>query len=256
MAAGPDGSLYIAGATSSTNFTTTTATTVPFGAPTSPSAPQAFLRRISSDGSRVLFSALLGTVQDTPVGLAVDSQGNAYVAAFLPATAMPTGFQVLDPSGSVGLVKVSAAGDRVLYKALLLENVQSLISLAVDSDGAAYIAGGYRGILIRKIDPSGGSVVYRRQLACTGDVKVGGIAVGSDRSLYLAGTSTCADFPVSPNAYRILGLNPQNGFGFVARFSPSGSDLVYATLLGGDSVGSSRVDLQACKLEYSIVSPK
>jgi hypothetical protein len=27
-------------------------------------------------------------------------------------------------------------------------------------------------------------------------------------------------------------------------------------LLDGSSVGSSRVDLQACKLEYSIVSPK
>ena len=27
-------------------------------------------------------------------------------------------------------------------------------------------------------------------------------------------------------------------------------------MIGGISVGSSRVDLQACKLEYSIVSPK
>ena len=32
--------------------------------------------------------------------------------------------------------------------------------------------------------------------------------------------------------------------------------VVYLASLGTDQVGSSRVDLQACKLEYSIVSPK
>ena len=61
--------------------------------------------------------------------------------------------------------------------------------------------------------------------------------------------------------------------GWVRWILPSVVDLIFLALLGGMSVGvfaprllgdagigwhvgSSRVDLQACKLEYSIVSPK
>ena len=36
----------------------------------------------------------------------------------------------------------------------------------------------------------------------------------------------------------------------------SDSPAPIVTIGGGSAVGSSRVDLQACKLEYSIVSPK
>ena len=43
-----------------------------------------------------------------------------------------------------------------------------------------------------------------------------------------------------------------NGFGF--EFT-QGFEEVFSDIFG-DFVGSSRVDLQACKLEYSIVSPK
>ena len=43
-----------------------------------------------------------------------------------------------------------------------------------------------------------------------------------------------------------------NGFGG----KPSGGQLAQIPVLGEKLVGSSRVDLQACKLEYSIVSPK
>jgi hypothetical protein len=42
VAAGPDGSLYIVGTTTSTNFATTIATTVPFGAPANANVAQVF----------------------------------------------------------------------------------------------------------------------------------------------------------------------------------------------------------------------
>jgi hypothetical protein len=64
------------------------------------------------------------------------------------------------------------------------------------------------------------------------------VAVHSDGTIYFAGFTTSRDLPVSPNAFQRTyggdgGAPWGNGDGFVAKFSPDGSTLLFSTYLGG-----------------------
>jgi hypothetical protein len=76
---------------------------------------------------------------------------------------------------------------------------------------------------------------------CTGlgsDCKVG-IALGPDGSIYLAFPTESADMPTTPGAYDRTGgtqkcpVGPDCPDAFVARLDPTGSELIFATYLGG-----------------------
>src|SRR5262249_2142681 len=133
-------------------------------------------------------------------------------------------------------------------------------SIAVDSEGSAYITGGTfspdfpitpgafqtvcanhcfgtdpsgtRDAFISKIDPSGSALLYSTYLGGSGNDDGNGIALDSERNVYITGSTTSTDFPV---------LNPlQTTYGggtadaFVAKVNPLGSALIYSTYLGGN----------------------
>lgn len=60
-----------------------------------------------------------------------------------------------------------------------------------------------------------------------------GIAVGANRATYIAGYTRSADFPTTPGAFD-RSLDDYDVF--VAKLNPAGSDLVYATLVGGSDI--------------------
>lgn len=80
--------------------------------------------------------------------------------------------------------------------------------------------------------------------------RIQGVAVGTDGSIYVGGTTHSADFPATAGAYDETksgpsgaGLNRSDGF--VAKLSPDGSDVEWATFIGGslrESVYAVRVD--------------
>ena len=135
-------------------------------------------------------------------------------------------------------------------------------SVAVDSDGNVYISGdtassnlttttgalqtSFRGMeldaYVTKINADGSAVVYSTFLSGSGDDESGGIAVDSSGSVYVAGGTSSADFPVTAGAAQATRVDAD---GFVARLNASGSALVYATYLGGtgeDQVNGIAVD--------------
>jgi hypothetical protein len=120
VTAGADGSIYIAGITNSTDFEVTPQAARRIPDLTAGTAGELFVRRISPDGGRLLYSTYLGPTREGPVALAVDSQGNAYVAGLPRLPNEVTSSTVLEPDGAIWLMKVSPAGDRIIYRVSLL----------------------------------------------------------------------------------------------------------------------------------------
>jgi hypothetical protein len=81
---------------------------------------------------------------------------------------------------------------------------------------------------VAKFDPTGSHLVYSALLSGeAGETSGEGIAVDPAGNAYVAGYTSAKDFPTTPGAPHETGSG-----GFVAKLDPTGSRLVYSTLLG------------------------
>ena len=144
--------------------------------------------------------------------------------------------------------------------------------IAVDSSYSAYLAGhtssvngpgnfptvapfqpqngspGSFDAFITKINPSGSALVYSTYLGGNGSeysLDGGAIAVDGNGNAYVGGTTASANFP-GASASTIQATNGGGANdGFVVKFDPSGSALIYSTYLGGtgyDAVNGIAID--------------
>ena len=85
---------------------------------------------------------------------------------------------------------------------------------------------------VLKLNPSGNSLIYSTFLGGSGSDYATGIAVDATGQAYISGYTASVDFPVSSNAFQ--GSYGGGEFdGFFAKLNAAGSQLVYATYLGG-----------------------
>ena len=97
-----------------------------------------------------------------------------------------------------------------------------------------FALGAYDKTLPLTIDPG---LVYSTLLGGLGGDVVHGMSRGPDGSLFIAASTSWPAFLPQPQPYDAgEHANPENGVGvFVARFSPDGRDLIYATVLSASS---------------------
>lgn len=129
------------------------------------------------------------------------------------------------------------------------------LSIAVDSEGYAYVAGatssprfpttpgavdttynGGQDILVTKLTPDGSALVYSSFLGGSSTDDADSVAIDATGAAYLRGITLSPDFPVTGGAFDITfngGIDA-----FVAKLSPDGSSLGYATFLGGGGFDS------------------
>ena len=125
----------------------------------------------------------------------------------------------------------------------------SAMALAVDSTGAAYIAGftasydfptvnpeqsaeaGSNDVFVAKINPIGNALVYATYIGGTGDDRAYGIAVDSTGAAYVTGSTMSTNFPVrNPLQSKLAGAHNA----FVLKLNTAGNNLVFSTYLGGN----------------------
>jgi uncharacterized protein (TIGR03437 family) len=276
LAVANDGSVYLTGWTESLDFPTTR------GAVGSVLGGRrdAFVARLSADGSTLLYSTLLGGLDsDRGFYVAVDAAGNAYVTGRTQSNDFPTvqPFQVglgnpFDVDGFV--TKLNPYGTELLYSTYLGgSDVDQANAIAVDAEGNAYIVGetisadfpttpgayqtelsGGSDVFVTKLDASGTQTVYSTFVGGDSGDTGTTLALDAARNVYVSGISSLVTgahpFPLVNPLQRggILypGLLGAALDAIVFKLNPAGDRLLYATFLGGewidDSSGQIAVD--------------
>ncbi len=255
-----NGNVYIVGTTTSTDFPVTSGaykTTYPGG------GSDAFVTKLSADGSTLLYSTYLGgsTAQgfagaNTGSNIAIDSSGNAYISGQTGSIDFPVTSGVVDGSYSGGtdryVSKISSDGSSLIYSTYLGGGGTDIgEGLALDSQGDAFIAGrtsggypvttgafqaGFGGAtwdgFITKLNPTATAYVYSTYLGGSGNEKIDSVAVDNAGNAYVTGWTTSSNFPVTAGAFDTT--LPASGFStFLTELNASGSGLVDSTYLGG-----------------------
>jgi len=271
------GRAYVTGDTDSKNFPLQQAFQGTFGGLTY----DAFVTRLSADGSALSYSSYLGgTGNDFGAAVTVDSSGNAYIAGYTFSTNFPStnGFQT-SFAGRIFdgfLTKVNSAGSAVAYSTYLGGSTYDRAnSVALDANNNAYVTGftfstnfptkaALQGTLaagsctspgssssncadafVAKIDTTASgaaSLVYSTFLGGGKNDYGNAIAVDATGAVYIAGTTDSTNFPTaSPLQAAKAGYYDA----FLAKLNASGSALVYSTYFGGlefDEITALRVD--------------
>ncbi|MFQ5859801.1 MAG: SBBP repeat-containing protein, partial [Anaerolineae bacterium] len=141
IAVGADGSVYVSGETLSENFPTEDPIQ-----PAKDNSIDAFVTKLSTDGSTLVYSTYLGgSSGDVAYAIAVDGDGSAYVtgpaSTDFPTT--PGSFQTEHAGGTDAFVaKLNPAGDALVYSTFLGgRGSDQTWGIAVGGDGSAYVTG-------------------------------------------------------------------------------------------------------------------
>lgn len=220
------GDVYVTGQTLSGNFPTTAgAFQRTYGGQASSDFQQvfplgdAFVTKLNPTGTSLVYSTFLGGSRDeTGAGIAVDKDGNAYIAGLTSSTNFPT----------------SASAPYKTYKG--------------PASAASYFV--YGDAFVTKVNPSGSALVYSTLLGGTLDDSAWGIALDKDGNAWISGVTNSADLPLSADAQQKAfggrgGQTLATGDAFVAKLNAAGTAFTYTSYFGGgrdDGAGGITID--------------
>jgi len=245
--------VYIVGTSRSTDFPTTAGVVQP----RRKGGSDAFVAKLSDDGSRLLWSTRLGGGgEDGILGARVDGQGNVYVTGHTESSDFPVtpGAPQSHCGGKSDCFLAALAPDasRLLYSTYLGGQGNEFAEHRMEllADGSVLLSGVTSspdfpttpGAFQRKL--RGKTAGFVTRLSTDGrrwlfSTFLGGssgeyfLMPTSDAqgNIYLVGHTASSDFPVTPGALQKTAGG--QGDGVLAILSPDGSRLLYATYLGG-----------------------
>jgi hypothetical protein len=187
-----DGNAYVGGIADSSEATFP----VQVGPDLTQNGSDGFVAKVNADGSGLAYAGYVGgEAEDDVNGIAVDSDGNAYVTGATPA--------------SQATFPVTVGPD-----------------LSHNGGSDAFVA---------KVKADGSGFVYAGYIGGSGEDSGGGIAVDVDGNVYVTGStsSSAATFPVKEGPD--LTYNGGSIDAFVAKVKADGTALLYAGYIGGSS---------------------
>lgn len=238
---------FIAGTTDSPDFPVKNALQDKLGG-----GRDAFVVRLHANGAELDYSTYLGGANaDEGRAVAVDEQGNAYVAGRSDSP----GFPLLVPirakmeGGEAFVAKLSPRGSALVYSTFLGGNGKDEASaIALGPRGAVFVTGttfspdfpvlnasdrSYNGAgdaFVAQIAESGRALAYATFLGGTAGDAGYAIALDASSEAVVTGQTSSADFPVRSAFDRSLGGGAD---AFVTKLSADGKTLGYSTYLGG-----------------------
>jgi uncharacterized protein (TIGR03437 family) len=217
------------------------------------------------DGSRPLvidpvlsYSSYLGGGNSAAMRIAVDAQGNSYLAGVTTSANYPGASAT--PSNDVLVTKFNSQGTLVYSTHVGGSQYDIGLGIAVDSAGQAYVTGGtgsadfpthaaaqsaYRGLgdgFVFALNAAGNGFVYSTYLGGSALDAGTAIAVDAAGNAYVAGITSSTNFPIMNALQGTLkgGAGGSNQFFFtlgdvfVTKLSPAGA-IVYSTYYGGSN---------------------
>jgi uncharacterized protein (TIGR03437 family) len=230
LALDTSGAVYITGYTNSSDFPVTKGVLQStFGGYTGASfilsGGDAFVSKLSNDGSMLLYSTYLGgSDDDEALGIAVDSSGDAFVTGMTRSNNFPV-------SSGAYQAKFAGSGGQSSYPAFGYPIL----------GGDAFVA---------KLNPGATTLLYSTYLGGAMDDVATTVAVDASGNAYIGGFTLSFNFPVTAGVLQrgFAGKEMQNYFfnlgdGFITKVNPAGTALVYSTYVGGrgDDVVSSLI---------------
>ncbi len=216
----------------------------------------AFIVRLNAAGTAMVYASFLGGAEsDEAAGIAVDSNGNAYIVGNTTSTDFNT-VNPLQPGNrgqqDVFAAKINQDGSGLVYSTYLGGRTTDVGNgIAVDGSGNVYLTGStassdfiavnpfqpiYGGgdfdAFVSKINVDGTALAYSTFLGGSLAEVGNSVAVDPFGNCYITGITASTNFPLTNP------LQPDNRGGneaFVTKFNPEGSQLVYSTYLGGSN---------------------
>jgi len=264
--------VYVAGATSSTNF--------PHGATFGSGSPRVFVSKLNPSASGLIFSTLLGGADSFRgvTGIGLDPSHNVYITGTTSQSTYPTtagAFQTTIAGGSDAFVtKLSTGGGSLIFSTFLGgSGTDSSAGLHLNSAQMVFLTGStssanfpttanaFRRTLapatqdafVTALQPDGKSLYYSTLLGGSNTSTGAAIWVDPAWNAWVGGNTSAADFPVTPDAFQ-PGLKG-NSDAFIAKvviaadlalLSPTapatihqGQTLTYSLLIGNQGPDNS-----------------
>src|SRR5213593_1059199 len=238
IAVDSSGNVYLTGLTRSRDFPTTPNAVQPIYRGFQGS-PEAFVAKIHSSGSALIYSTYLGSSGgDVGMGIAVDGTGSAYLTGSTHSLDFPTTPNAVQRinrgQGDAFVAKIHSSGSALIYSTYLGgSGVDRANGIAVDGSGNAYVTGvtdstdfptanviqgtnhGGSDAFLAKFSPDGSALVHSTYLGGSGDecsqFRGSAIAVDDSGGVYLTGSTTSVDFPIA-NPFQPVNRDSINAF--------------------------------------------
>ncbi len=211
----------------------------------------------AQEPSFIYETTIPGYTLDSGRGVAVDTEGNAHVFARAIGE-----FQ----QNNLIVIKLDAAGDVLWIREIAGQDHDVGTDIALNADGDVYVTGwtdsgdfpitpdalqstsaGFRDVFVMILSGVDGEILYSTLLGGDYTDQGGGIALGANEEIYLAGTTTSMDFPtVDPLQGGLNGSTYAFSDAFVTKLSADGQTILYSTYLGGGhDEGAQDIELDA-----------
>ena len=233
-----------------------------------------FVAKIGSTGTNLIYCTYLGGTtgygDSGSYSLAVDGNGNAYIAGFTDAGNFPVKNALFSsPPNTLWYSSYGVYGDNVFVTELNTNGSQLVFStyfggagfvecqaysIALDAQNNIYIGGltvyssGGNQLwttnaiektanandhgFVAKFTTNGTSIAYSTYFSGSGNDQVEEVAVDGAGNLYGAGYTSSSDIPITNAMQSAYGGGADDAFAF--KLGPAGTNLVYSTFIGGN----------------------